>query len=67
MGVVGRRWFAERLDCIGVKTRCVLRTTEMTPETFGMIGVEPHCPAYPLNPFFGAFTLLDDDEVSVRI
>src|SRR4029077_5002468 len=71
MGVVGRCWFTERLDCIGVSTRCVLRATEMTPKTLGMIGVEPHCSANPLNPFLGTsepsknLTLLDNDEVAV--
>src|SRR5262249_57135978 len=73
MRVIGRSQLAEGLDRIGIVMRRVLCPTEMTPETLWMIGIEPHRSPNPLDPLFGAsepgqeFTLLHDNEVTVRI
>src|SRR5262249_29417454 len=73
MRVIGRSQLAEGLDRIGIVTSRVLCPTEVTPETLGMIGVEPHRSTNPLDPFFGAsepgqqLALLHDNEVAVRI
>ena len=73
MGVIRRRELAEGCDRVGIETRGVLRPAEMTPEALGMIGVEPHRAADPLDPFLRPaepcqqLALLHDDEVAVRI
>ena len=73
MGMVGRGELAEGGDRIRISAGGVLRPAEMTPEALRVIGIEPHRPANPFDPFFRPsepgehLALLHDDEIAVGI